>query len=114
MRSRKKQPDYGSRYAENWGTISRFTKDTIGGTCCYPGCPESSTETHHALYKDKEGAIAGREIPGIHVFPLCDQHHKLAHNRRHWRKDPYKPELGNKNTPSFYLLLRKGWQDKKS
>lgn len=106
--------NYTIRYANNWAEISRQAKQMTDGKCCL--CSELATETHHVLYKDKEGAIAGREIPGVHVFPLCDKHHSSelggAHHRSNWRKDKLHPELGNKNSPSFYLRLRQGWLNK--
>ncbi|MGB3205203.1 MAG: hypothetical protein WBB28_09460 [Crinalium sp.] len=103
--------NYTIRYAANWSELARQAKRLTAGKCCL--CDEPATEVHHALYKDKEGAIAGREIPGVHVFPLCDRHHSNepggAHHRSNWRRDKYRPELGNKNTPSFYTKLRQGW-----
>ena len=104
--------DYSIRYAANWTEISAQAKRMTNGSCCYPNCDNPATETHHVLYKDKQGAIAGREQPGVHVFGLCEEHHQLAHSPRNWRKDYRCPELGNKNTPKFYLLLRQGWLEK--
>lgn len=104
------KPNFNIRYAANWSEISRSAKMQTGGKCCL--CDELATETHHVLYKDKQGAIAAREIPGVHVFPLCDQHHAIAHTPQNWRKDYRCPELGNKNTPHFYMKLRRGWLQK--
>lgn len=103
--------DYEIRYARNWKEISQFTRQLTHHRCVL--CGQRSTLTHHALYRDKQGAIAGREIPGIHIFPLCDRCHSknygCAHHCFNWRKDPNYPELGNKNTPQFYEQLRQGW-----
>ncbi len=104
--------EYNQRYAENWANISRQCRALSGGKCCYPGCQEKATESHHAVYRDKEGLIAGREIPGVHIFPLCDRHHKEAHWPRNWVRSPHSPEFNNRNSPEFYLKLRKGWLSK--
>ncbi|MBD2771122.1 hypothetical protein [Iningainema tapete] len=65
------------------------------------------------MYSDSEGAIAGREVPGIHVFPLCDRHHKIAHLKRYWRKGRTPPPtLDSRNTPEFYETLQQGWREK--
>jgi hypothetical protein len=102
--------DYGIRYADNWREVSRKAKEMAGWKCVL--CEEKAVETHHALYKDKQGAIAGREIPGVHIFPLCESCHSHAHRRRNWRRNIRSPELGNKNTPAYWRLLRKGWLEK--
>jgi hypothetical protein len=52
--------------------------------------------------------IAGREVPGVHLFPLCMKHHKLAHSKRNWIQ-AQNPVKNNRNTPAFYLQLRMGW-----
>jgi hypothetical protein len=106
---------YNIRYAENWPEISRLTKRLTGGLCCYPGCNRQAAETHHVVYCDPQGnSIAGRERPGLEVFPLCLRHHEVAHLEKHWRKDTKNPVLGNCNTPEFYRILRRGWKEKVS
>ena len=101
--------DYSARYAENWRAVSWKTRRLARHRCCFPGCSDRSTETHHSVYQDKDGVIRGREVPGVHVFPLCDRHHKIAHISRNWRRDQKNPETDNRNTPEFYRLLRRGW-----
>lgn len=104
---------YDIRYAENWPEISRLAKRLTGGICCYPSCTRKAIETHHALYHDLDGnSIAGRERPGLEIFPLCQRHHELAHFPKYWRKDSKNPVLNNQNTPEFYRLLRQGWKEK--
>lgn len=104
-----KRNQYENRYGENWTIVSQKTRRKTGHRCCFPGCEDRATETHHSIYQDKDGAIKGREIPGVHVFPLCDRHHKVAHQKRNWLKSKTDPELNNRNTPEFYRLLRQGW-----
>lgn len=105
MPYRKK--NYEDRYADNWQEISYKTKQLTNGKCVL--CPKPAAHTHHVLYRDKRGAIAGREVPGVHIFPLCMVCHKTAHKRTNWRKDPIYPELGNRNTSRFYKELRAAW-----
>jgi hypothetical protein len=101
--------DYSVRYSDNWGEVSYQAKVLTKFRCSYPGCSCKCVETHHAIYSDKQGMIAGREIPGVHVFPLCDRHHKLAHSRKNWIRS-MNPVSGNRNTSAFYLLLLQGWR----
>lgn len=98
---------FEDRYAENWRKASYEAKKLTNFKCVL--CASNCTETHHALYRDKRGMIAGREIPGVHIFPLCDRCHSVAHSSKNWRRDPVCPELGNRNTPDFYRKLRFGW-----
>ena len=102
--------DYSIRYADNWSEISLQAKLLSKYRCCFLGCRSKCSETHHALYSDKMGLIAGREIPGVHVFPLCDRHHKEAHSRRNWIRS-HDPVSGNRNTAAFYLQLLQGWRE---
>ncbi|MFN6572436.1 hypothetical protein [Dendronalium sp. ChiSLP03b] len=114
--------DYSIRYADNWAEISRECKRLNHYKCCYPSCRRKAAETHHALYLDKSGAIAGREIAGVHIFPLCGQHHDEAHCKTNWVRCPKglpqashcDPVLSNRNTTRFYLKLRQGWQNAKT
>lgn len=105
---KSKEIDYSVRYADNWGEISLQAKLLTKYKCCFLNCRSNCVETHHALYSDKLGMIAGREVPGVHVFPLCQKHHKLAHSKRNWIC-AMNPVENNRNTPAFYLQLRMGW-----
>lgn len=110
--------DYDTRYGDNWSEVSRRAKELIQWRCSYPGCNEQCSETHHAIYADLDGAIAGREIPGVHIFPLCDRHHSAddlsgAHHWRNYRKSNKNPVLENHNTLEYYLKLRQGWSEKR-
>ena len=100
--------EFKARYAENWHQISKRARRLTGGKCIL--CRKGATSVHHAVYRTKEGkSIAGQEIPGVHVFPLCDRCHKIAHSPQNWEWDRRSPALGNRNTPKFYLELRNGW-----
>ncbi|MEH2393846.1 MAG: hypothetical protein V7K21_20005 [Nostoc sp.] len=104
--------DYSVRYADNWTEISRECKRLNRYKCCYLGCRQKAIETHHALYFDKQGSIAGREIAGVHIFPLCSQHHDEAHCFINWVRSHFNPVLNNRNTARFYKRLRQGWLSK--
>ncbi|MEH1788382.1 MAG: hypothetical protein V7L23_23060 [Nostoc sp.] len=117
LNASRSEKDYSIRYADNWAEISKECKRLNNYKCCYSGCNQKSAETHHALYFDKQGVIAGREIAGVHIFPLCDQHHDEAHSKINWVRYPKglpqashsNPVLSNRNTTRFYLKLRQGW-----
>lgn len=108
--------DYAARYADNWSEISKKCKDATRGRCCFPGCTKKANESHHAVYRDAQGAIAGRELPGIHVFAQCKVHHSRlnkdgAHNRRNWIKGTKKEHyLDARQTVEYYQKLRKGFE----
>jgi hypothetical protein len=104
---------YDMRYGENWGILSKKCKDSLNGKCCYPNCKNNAKEAHHAVYQNEKGAIAGREIIGEHIFPLCMRHHVMAHNGRNWTfgKMP-PPKLDSCNTPNFIEKMKKGFKEK--
>lgn len=97
-------------YAPNWSTISRRTRNMTANRCanCWH---RQATETHHMMYIDLLGAIAGREIPGWHVVPLCQTCHDCkhrrpgsAHHKSVWRYGDR--QLDNHNTLLYRLVLR--------
>lgn len=102
-----------------WQEISIEAKSLTGWKCCYPGCQHKASATHHACYQDKNGAIEGREIPGVHVFPLCDSHHddrenpESAHHPANWYSGMLSgARLDARNRIEYYKLLVKGWDEK--
>jgi hypothetical protein len=99
--------DYSIRYAANWGKTSYDCKARIKFKCCL--CSSKATETHHAVYSDAAGLIAGREIAGVHIFPLCDRHHDEAHKPENWIHHHSNPVAGNRTTASYYSRLLMGW-----
>jgi len=116
----KSKPD---RYARYWCWISGLAKRVTGGLCCYPGCEYKATETHHAAYLEKDDRdrlipTKGREIPGVHVFGLCDRHHskfKLdgAHHPNNWKRGTIAPDyLDAIQEPEFYKKLVEGFKEK--
>jgi hypothetical protein len=104
-----KDKDYSIRYAPNWSQISRQCKELALFKCCL--CQRKAVETHHAVYQDAVGLIAGREIPGAHIFPLCLRHHTEAHKPENWIHHHSNPVAGNKTTSSYFLKLLNGWSN---
>ncbi|HEY9697057.1 MAG TPA: DNA translocase FtsK [Trichocoleus sp.] len=112
---------YSYRYPPNWGYISQLTKQMTDGYCCFPGCANQATETHHAMYEEDGKPIVSNPVPGRHVYPLCDIHHgkehpRGAHNPKNWTKGTCKEplEIDSRNTPDYHKLLIAGWQEKLS
>lgn len=109
---------FAQRYAKNWAQISLACRRATKFLCCFPGCKAKATDAHHALYKDAQGVIAGREIPGIHIFSVCPAHHAktgkdAAHSPRNWvRGTKAKEYLDAHQKVHYYEKLRQGWSEK--
>lgn len=105
-----KDLNFEKRYAQNWTTdFRRGIHQSVGGVCIH--CKkEKSKEIHHAHYKDRRGAIAGREKPGVDLFPLCQKCHGIAHSKGNWIKDKTDPVLGNRNADKFLNQLEDNWK----
>lgn len=96
------------RYASNWPARSRSCRATTGHLCCL--CRKRrATNAHHAMYRDILGRVAGREIAGIHIFPLCNRCHEKAHSRLNWIQNRQDFVWGNRNQPHFYWKLIRGY-----
>ena len=106
-KSKKPEPDWSKRYADNWPAISRKTRKMTRDRCCL--CLKKATVTHHCRYRDWKGAIAGREKPGADVFPICGRCHKLAHKKDNWIRVKGDRLLGHHNTAKFTARLRKSF-----
>lgn len=93
-----------SRYGSNYPFICSITHGLTNGICCC--ClNDPSEEVHHVVYRDQFGRIKDREIPGVHVFPLCKKcHDSIAHSRINWRR--YADESKNANTFEFAEFLK--------
>lgn len=96
------------RYAPNWPDIAHNARARAKHKCCWCLVAKSA-EVHHAMYVDSEGAIAGREKPGTHVFPLCKECHNELHTKARWITHPDFPIWLNRSTDDTILKLRIGW-----
>jgi hypothetical protein len=104
----------------SWNSISSFTLAATGGLCCYPGCGEPAYQAHHAHYMIGDTLITRVPVPGRDLFGLCRLHHshrahpECAHHEGNWQygvlEEP--KEADSRNTPEYYNLLRRGWQEK--
>lgn len=100
--------NYDDRYAPNWPETSRLTR-TICPNCIL--CGQPAEESHHVAYRDRQGLVAGREIPGVHVFPLCHTCHMGeggAHSTTNWHHES-NAERDNHQSPAYYRKLRAAW-----
>lgn len=106
--------DFEQRYDAVWPQLSQLAKQLTGYLCCFPGCQNEATETHHVCY------WALKPEPGKTLFPLCDRHHKertdpeCAHHWRNWHKGTGLPPRRNAGQkPHYYRKLVEGWQEKR-
>ena len=97
---------YDDRY---WKQICAIAHRSTKGTCCYCLC-RPSVEVHHIRYQDSYGAIAGRELPGLDVFPVCQDCHGDLHSSQHWVKDLDSPVLGNHQKVETVEILAMGYR----
>lgn len=108
-KARSGEPDWDSRYAENWKLICKIAHEQTKGTCCL--CLVApSVEIHHVRYRDKRGAIAGREMAGRDVFPCCKDCHDRLHRKDAWVSDRTNPLLGNHQRSEWTARLKLGFR----
>jgi len=99
------------RYSPQWGRIQKAAMAATDRKCCL--CNRKAEQVHHARYSDWKGAIAGRERPGIDVFPVClDCHNDQCHSKSNWVVPQGKRDrvLGSRNTDRFRRHLVQSYQ----
>ena len=99
---------YTDRYAPNWTQTAKRSHLATNRICCLC-CNARSQEVHHVRYRDWRGAVAGRERPGVDVFPVCLPCHEQLHQRDAWIKDRQNPVLGNHQQAHWVARLRRGY-----
>jgi hypothetical protein len=100
---------YADRYADNWSQTAKRSHQATNRVCCL--CRNaSSQEAHHVRYRDWRGAIAGRERPGVDVFPVCLPCHEQLHQGGAWVKDWQNPVLGNHQQAVWVRKLQRGYR----
>lgn len=76
--------NFSGPYQSPDGPISWLTKVCTGGRCCFPGCNNSAEKIHYAENQDElteeVTKFYGRELIGLHCFPLCTKHHEEIKN----------------------------------
>jgi len=96
---------FEDRYRGNWGKIARRTRRLVFDRCILnPLHPAAAV--HHLRYRDWRGAIAGREIPGWDVVPLCRTCHGRVHRQALWFSAPRQPQLNNRQRWQVLWRLR--------
>lgn len=115
-----------------WSKTSLLARQMTGFRCCYPRCRCEAKSTHHALLRERLKVkqdngnekliwvpIAGFEIPGVHAFPLCDEHHHdrthpdCAHHPKNWFVGGEGgARLDARQRTKYYYLLIQGWDEK--
>ncbi len=100
---------FDSRYGENWNpNFLAHCHSLTRGKCCY--CiRRRSNQVHHVRYARNGKPIAGREVPGVDVFPVCSRCHAELHNDTNWIKSVANPVLGNRNTAESIQRLTDGF-----
>ena len=107
--------DYNDRYSSNWSTRAKKIRKMTKGQCSNCWLRKSQC-VHHMAYRDSFGAIAGRELGGIHCVPLCDRCHGSehrnkgsAHGKNNWIVSA-NPVLDNRNTIGYrFQAVVKFW-----
>ena len=85
------------RYYGNYRERCRQVHHAQGQRCCL--CFDKSQEVHHASY--------GHDVPGVTIFALCLNCHKLAHTGKNWIWNQDKMKC--QNSDKFKAKLRKGF-----
>lgn len=112
MKNRLAPRQFDKRYADNWTKLAARARQATNGICCL--CrSRKAVEVHHVRYARNGRAIAGKEQPGVDIFPLCGDCHKIAHQPKNWIKDKNNPVLGNRNHPEFVKRLQSGFKTAK-
>lgn len=100
------ETSHDPRYPANWQSISVNAK-RMCPKCCY--CLDAdSKETHHVRYRDAQGLLLDRVIPGKDIFPVCESCHRKCHSKTNWvvnKSDNSK----NKNRKNLVGRLKVGW-----
>lgn len=106
-RKSKSEIDWSRRYPKNWNyKISPTCLASTHRICTHCWIREAK-HTHHLLYRfcflrPRIWAM------GIFIVPLCEDCHKLAHDKtlkqtNNWYKHPTNPLWGNKNRFGYWL-----------
>jgi hypothetical protein len=117
--SRLKQQRFNDRYRGNWSSIAKRTRRLVFDRCILNPFHRAAA-VHHLRYRDWRGTIAGREIPGWDVVPLCRNCHGIVHRKTLWYSAPINPKTNNRQRWralwrlrlrfwGWWLFLRGGW-----
>jgi len=98
------------RYSPQWGRIQKAAMAATDRKCCL--CNREAVLVHHARYSDWRGAIAGRELTGVDIFPVCKNCDRQCHSKENWVVPFAKRDrvLGSRNTDRFRRQLIHSYQ----
>ena len=107
--------NYQNRYTQDWYLKARKAREAVNNHCCLCLKRHKYLEVHHVVYcSKKKEKIAGNEKIGVHIFPLCESCHNIAHLPTNWIRDYSNPVLKNHNTVPFYKQLVTGYKSIKN
>ncbi|TVR08386.1 MAG: hypothetical protein EA395_11350 [Phormidium sp. GEM2.Bin31] len=100
-----RQKSFKNRYQGNWHTIATRTRRLSRNRCILNPLHKAQA-VHHLRYRDRRGKLAGREVPGWDVVPLCRRCHGRVHRKEHWHSAKRHPALNNRQYPAVLWRLR--------
>ncbi|MFO8040046.1 MAG: hypothetical protein R6U67_11430 [Sodalinema sp.] len=103
--SASRQKSFKNRYRGNWHTIATRTRRFSRNRCILNPFHKAEA-VHHLRYRDIRGKIAGREVPGWDVVPLCRRCHGRVHRKQHWYSAKRHPALNNRQHWGVLWRLR--------
>ncbi|PPT08774.1 hypothetical protein CKA32_001191 [Geitlerinema sp. FC II] len=101
----RRRDKFKARYTGKWQTIARQTRELARDRCVLNPFHKAEA-VHHLRYRDFRGKIAGREIPGWDVVPLCRRCHGSVHRKQQWYSDKRNPASHNRQRWRFLWDLR--------
>lgn len=110
---------FDDRYRGNWSRIAKRTRRLVFDRCILNPLHRAAA-VHHLRYRDWRGTIAGREVPGWDIVPLCRTCHGIVHRRALWYSAPINPSANNRQRWwalwrlrlrfwGWCMMLRGGW-----
>jgi hypothetical protein len=109
MTPHTKKRRFKDRYRGNWAGIAKRTRRLVFDRCILNPIHRAAA-VHHLRYRDWRGPIAGREIPGWDVVPLCRSCHGIVHRKRLWYTAPVNPKANNRQRwPALWRLRLRFW-----
>jgi len=110
---------FNDRYRGNWSRIAKRTRRLVFDRCILNPLHRAAA-VHHLRYRDGRGTIAGREVPGWDIVPLCRTCHGIVHRKVLWYSAPTNPKANNRQRKwalwrlrlrfwGWCVFLRGGW-----
>ncbi|MCC5898412.1 MAG: hypothetical protein JJU32_10910 [Phormidium sp. BM_Day4_Bin.17] len=100
-----RQKSFKNRYQGNWHNIAARTRRFSRNRCILNPLHKAEA-VHHLRYRDMRGKIAGREVPGWDVVPLCRRCHGRVHRQDYWHSAKRHPAVNNRQYFAVLWRLR--------